>query len=277
MRKLLRADFTRLRVSKTFWLTMAGVLAVCLYLIFDLYSWKANHPDVAQYFENDLFNYAAFMGFCCAIVVGMLTGTDYSDGTIRNKLIVGSERLCIYLSHWIVACAVSAALVAVFVVPMMAIGLPISDGFGIPAERVAALLLLSILTTIAFASICLAITLGIQNRTAAVIVGFVVMMALFCGSMVCSGRLNQPEMIAPYAVTVDGVRTEKLEHNPRYIDGTEREIYQWIHDILPSGQTIQMANGADPEHMERWPFTSALVILAASSVGYAVFKRKDIK
>ena len=277
MRKLLRADFARLKVSKTFWLTLAGVLAVCLYLIYDLYAWKARHPDVAQYFENDLFNYAAFMGFCCAIVVGMLVGSDYSDGTIRNKLIVGSERLRIYLSHWIVACAVSVAFVAVFVVPMLAIGLPISDGFGIPANRVAAQILLSILTTIAFASICLAITLGTQNRTAAVIVAFALMIALFCGALICRAKLDQPETFAPYSLVEGSLVQEEEQPNPYYIDGVERAVYQWIQDVQPYGQVVQTADGADPEHMERWPFTSALVILASSSIGYSIFKRKDVK
>ena len=277
MRKLLRADFARLKVSKTFWLTLAGLLAVCFYLIFDIYTWKMYHPDVEQYFENDFFNYAAFLGFCCAIIVGMVTGSDYSDGTIRNKLIVGSERWRIYFSHLIVTCAVSVTLVIVWCVPMLAIGLPLSDGFHISNGQVVALILLSVLTTIAFGSICLAITLGMQNRTAAVIVAFVVMMVLFCGSMVINGKLNQPEMYAPYVITMDGVQTAELEPNPHYIGGTQREIYQWIDDTLPSGQTIQMANGADPEHMGRWPFTSALVILLSSAIGCAIFERKDIK
>ena len=276
MRKLLRADFARLKASKTFWLTLAGMLALCLYMVLQHYQWAARYPDRVIYYENELFNYAPFLCFCSAVIVGMFTGSDYSDGTIRNKLIVGSRRGDIYLSHLIVGCVASAAVVAVCVATML-LGLPASDGFGIGNARTAAMLLLSVPCAMAFSAICTAIALGIQNRTAAVIVAFVAMLMLFCGSLLCNGRLNQPETTMPYAVTIDGVTTGKEEPNPFHVDGVEREIYQWIHDILPTGQVIQMADGAKPDHMERWPFTSALVILLSSEIGYAIFKRKDIK
>ena len=212
------------------------------------------------------------------MMVGMFTGADYSDGTIRNKLIVGCERRHIYLSHLIAGCAMGAAAVAVSAVPMLLIGLPMSDGFGIPNARAAAMLVLSVPCAMAFSSICTAITLGIQNRTAAVIVAFAVMIALFCGGLIVDGRLNGPEMVpGPVTISADGVEMAEERPNPAYLDGARREVYQWIDDILPSGQVIQMAAGADPGHMERWPFTSALVILLSSGIGYAIFKRKDIK
>ena len=277
MRKLLRADFARLRVNKTFWVVMLGMVGVCLFLMFDLWQWRTRYPDVEAHFENYLFNYAPFMGFCLAMIVGMLTGADYSDGTMRNKLIVGRERWEIYLSHLIVSSAIGALLVLGCVVPMLLIGLPMSSGFGIPSDRAALMILFSIPATVAFAAICTAITMGIQNRTAAVIVCFVVMMVLFCGNLILNGRLGEPEMTRDYAITVNGVEASEEKPNPFYIGGTKRVVYQWIHDTLPSGQTIQMADGADPEHMERWPFTSAAVILLSSAIGYAIFKRKDIK
>ena len=277
MRKLLRTDFARLRVNKTFWITLAVMLALCLYLLADLGYRSVHHPDRVARFENDFFNYTPFLGFCCAMMVGMFTGSDYSDGTIRNKLIVGSARLHIYLSHLIAGFAMGAAVVVVSVVPMLVIGLPMSNGFGIPNGRAAALILLSVSTAMAFTSICTALSMSVQNRSAAVIVAFAVMIALFCGGLIGRVKLEQPETIAPYSLAEGALVQEEEQPNPYYIDGVEREIYQWIQDIQPYGQVIQTADGAEPEHMERWPFTSALVILLSSTIGYAIFRRKDIK
>ena len=278
MRRLLRTDFARLKASKTFWLTLAGMLAICLYLLLDLYHWTVRYPDAIISFENYLFNYMAFLGFCCAMTVGMFTGADYNDGTMRNKLIVGCERRDIYLSHLIVGFTMGAAVVIVCVGTMMAIGFPMSDGFGIPNGRAVALILLSIPCAMAHSSICTAITLSIQNRTAAVIVAFAVMVALFGAGLVVDGRLSGPEMVpGPITITEEGMEMAEERPNPAYLRGTAREIYQWIDDIMPSGQMVQTADASDPPHMERWPFTSALVILVSSGIGYAIFKRKDIK
>ena len=277
MRKLLRTDFARLKSCKTFWITLAVMLALCLYLLGDLCYRTVYYPERVARFENDFFNYTPFLGFCCAMMVCMFTGADYSDGTIRNKLIVGCERRDIYLSHLIAGFAMGAAVVVVSVAPMLAIGLPMSNGFSIPNGRAAALILLSVLATMAFTSICTALAMGMQNRTAAVIVAFAVMIALFCGALIGRIKLNQSETTAPYVITADGLVQEEEQPNPYYIGGVKREIYQWLQDIQPYGQIVQTADGAEPEHMERWPFTSALVILVSSGIGYSIFKRKDIK
>lgn len=278
MRKLLRADFTRLKSSKTFWVSLLGMAAICALVVLDNYGMKQRLPDEIFNLEGIFFNYAPFLGFFCAMIVGTVVGADYNDGTIRNKLVAGCERRDIYFSHLVVCFAVSVALVAAFVVPGLAAGLPASDGFGISTGKVAEMISLSLLTAMAFASICASIALGIQNRTAAVIVSFVAMALLLAVSMLISGRLNQPEMTYDYVMFVDGqMQIPEMKPNPYYISGVTRTVYQWIHDILPSGQAIQIANGEPSEFMWRWPFTSALVILLSSGIGCAIFKRKDIK
>lgn len=278
MRKLLRADFARLKSGKTFWAGLLGMAVICALVVLDNYNMKQRLPEEIFHLEGILFNYAPFLGFFCAMIVGMVVGADYNDGTIRNKLVAGCERRDIYFSHLIVCFAAGVTLVAAFVVPGLAAGLPAFDGFGISTDKAAEMILLSLLTAMAFASICTAVTLSIQNRTAAVIVSFVVMALLFAVSMLVSGRLDQPEMTYDYVMFVDGeIQMPEMKPNPYYISGVTRTIYQWIHDILPSGQAIQLANGEPGEFMWRWPFTSALVILLSSSVGYAIFKRKDIK
>ena len=50
------------------------------------------------------------MGLVAAILTSMFIGSEYSDGTIRNKLVVGHSRMRIYLANLIV-CSVACVLI----------------------------------------------------------------------------------------------------------------------------------------------------------------------
>lgn len=278
MRKLLRADFRRLFASRTFWLCMAGMVVFSAALLFDSYNVMLTYVEEKVYIEDALFNYPPLLGFVLAAVAGMAVGADYADGTIRNKLISGSERRRVYLSHLIVSCAAGALLAIVFIVPMLAVGLSILDGFASSTARGALLIAASFLGIMANAAIAAAVSLGFQNRTAAVLVSLALMAAMLFAASYVNARLDEQEMTySPIIITMDDVADIEQVPNPNYIDSTKRIVYQWIDDILPAGQAIQLADGANPEHTERWPFTAALVALLASGIGYAVFKRKDIQ
>ena len=281
MRKLLRADFARLKESKTFWIGILGMVLICAALLFDHWGFVRKYGEEAGPFEEVLFNYAPMIGFFCTMIVGMVLGADYNDGTIRNKLIVGHERLNIYLSHLIVSFAVGAALQIAFLVPALAIGLLLSNGFKLPLNIIIEMILFSFCTALAFASISAAIGMCVQNRTAAVIAGVAVILIMFVVAAMIGAQLDEPEMTyaGSFVITSeDGIIQEpELVPNPRYLTGVKRTVYQWIDDILPMGQSIQIADGSPGDFMWRWPFTAAGVILLSSSIGYAIFKRKDIK
>ncbi len=287
MRKLLRADFRRLASSKIFALCLLGMLLISAWVLIDICGMKAKFPDEEWFLESDLFNHVPTLGFVIAAVVGMVTGADYADGTIRNKLIAGSERRWVYLSHLIVNCAACLALAAVYVAPLALIGPVASDGFENPG-RDALLLAASALCLLGFSAISTAFALGMQSRTAAVLVSLAVMTGLLTGGSYVNERLKEePMMSPPVTITQGGVEAyisgdgipmgvEEVP-NPFYVSGTRRMLYQWLSDINPQGQAIQLADRADPEHLGRWPFTAAAVVLLTSGAGYAVFKRKDIK
>lgn len=287
MRKLLRADFRRLASNKTFGLCLLGMFLISAWVLFDLYRMQIQFPDEKWFVEGDLFSYAPTLGFVIAAVAGMVTGADYADGTIRNKLIAGSERRWVYLSQLVVNCAACLALAAAYVLPVVIVGPAVSDGFEHPGKD-ALLVAASALGLVGFSAIATALALGIQNRTAAVLTSLAVMTGLFCGASYINARLHEePTMMPPVTITQGGVEAyiagdgigtgvEELP-NPYYVSGTRRTVYQWISDINPQGQAIQLADRADPEHLGRWPFTAAAVTLLASGAGYTVFKRKDIK
>ncbi len=278
MRKLLRADFRRLASSKTFWFCMVGMLVLSVSLLFNIHGMEARFPEEEWFLENNLFNYPPILGFVIAAVAGMVTGADYADGTIRNKLIAGSERRWVYLSQLIVNCAAGLALAAVYVAPIALIGPHVSDGFE-NSGKAALLIAMSAFGLLGFSAISTAFALGMQNRTAAVLTSLALMTGLFTGASYLHEQLMQgPTMPQPIVITQDGVVSDLEEvPNPFYVDGIKREIFQWLNDTNPHGQALQLADRANPEHLERWPFTAAAVMLLSSGIGYAIFKRKDIK
>ena len=109
MSRLLSADFAKVKKSRFFWLCIIGMA------VFGLYMKIMEYISTQQYFSRSpalhsmLSIYAMVIGFLTAAFVSLFVGTEYSDGTIRNKLIIGHSRAAIYFSN-LIAC--SAAVVS---------------------------------------------------------------------------------------------------------------------------------------------------------------------
>ena len=74
--------------------------------------------------------------------------------------------------------------------------------------------------------------------------------------------------------------------NPKYVDGTNRQVLEFLNDALPSGQAIQLAGKFDSEEAAngnsfQYPLNWVEYAIAFSAIltviGLATFKKKDIK
>lgn len=100
MSKLLSAELARLRKSRLFWLTAAGMLLGEIYVLqFGARVNQASHVPLEQYY----YYLAPTVGIFFAVWISIFLGTEYSDGTMRNKLIAGHTRGDIYLSYYLTA------------------------------------------------------------------------------------------------------------------------------------------------------------------------------
>ena len=50
--------------------------------------------------DNGFFGCALFIGIVMAVFCSLFIGTEYSEGTIRNKIIIGQKRGAVYLSNF---------------------------------------------------------------------------------------------------------------------------------------------------------------------------------
>ena len=97
MNNLLSAYFQRLIKSKLYWCLLG--LMILSGIIIPILA----HREMIAYgtdytLESRLVWHFLIIGFIVAIFCSWFLGTDYSDGTIRNKIIAGNSRLKIYLS-----------------------------------------------------------------------------------------------------------------------------------------------------------------------------------
>lgn len=102
MRKLLRANFTRLIKNKLFWILMAleFVMGAGLPVLHYLDNQNANGEWTL---DACIFSYAMFVPILLSALAALFIGSEYSDGTMRNKLIVGHRRSNIYMADLIVS------------------------------------------------------------------------------------------------------------------------------------------------------------------------------
>ena len=103
MNKLLRANFARVKRNKVFWGFVAFMAVFGAFLpikqYMDSFSSQAETNTVSL--NHVFFAYTLVIGVLCAVFCSLFLGTEYSDGTVRNKLMIGHRRSAIYLSNLI--------------------------------------------------------------------------------------------------------------------------------------------------------------------------------
>ena len=112
MNNLLSAYFQRLIKSKLYWCLLG--LMILSGIIIPILA----HREMIAYgtdytLESRLVWHFLIIGFIVAIFCSWFLGTDYSDGTIRNKIIAGNSRLKIYISALLICVIASVILVVV--------------------------------------------------------------------------------------------------------------------------------------------------------------------
>ncbi len=274
MNKLLSANFVRLKKSKYLWIGMFCMFALSVFITL------ARYDDMKRYgfsytIEESFFYYTMFIGIASSAFCSLYLGTEYSDGTIRNKLMVGHTRTAIYLSNLIICFLAGAFMIVSFVLPMIMIGIPCFGFFHIPIKNILFTFFASLMMLLALTSFFIIICMLIQNKAAAAVITILGMFALLFAATYVVSQLDQTETIHDYSL-VNGEWQEGPEvPNPRYPTGIKRTIYELLLDILPTGQAIQYI----ASQAIRWqlPLYSFLIAIIITLGGILLFGRKDIK
>ena len=275
MNMLLSANFMRLWKSKAFWVSMAVMAGVGIFEVTAGYL-SARDMGMDLSLDNRDFIFALVTGVVLSAFVSLFIGAEYSDGTIRNKVMAGHGRGVIYLANLLTCAAAGVFLCLGYILPVLAVGMPLMGFFQMPLGAVLWFTFCVFVMTAALAAIFALIAMLNQNKAvSAVICIFAAYFLLFLG-IYFNSRLTEPEMMPAREYVQDGqIMYQEAYPNPGYVQGAKRVVYTCLY-ALPGCQAVWLAAEADhcPWHL---PLVSLLAAVIAAGVGIVLFRRKDLK
>ncbi len=280
MRKILSANFRRLFCSKIYWLCTVFMAGFAAFAVCSRYFVTIKDADYPYPTADGLwFIGGMYISVVIAVFVSLWIGTDYSDGTFRNKIMVGHTRGELYFGNLIV-CNVGALIIHIaYMLVIAGMACLLLKPFETPLSVLCAMSLVSVLSLIAMTSIFVLIAMLIHTKSIGAVVSLLVAMLLIIASVTIYSMLDAPEYIDPFGgMTINGELVQmEPQPNPRYLDGTKREIYQHTLNLIPTGQMIQYGELAYPKDLAYFPLYSLAVILLSIGIGLAIFKKKDLR
>lgn len=278
MRNLLSAELFRLLRSKFLGLTAAAVVG---FMGIFLISTREQTLRYGQGLDSKLLYVFLLADLFCAVFCSLHLGQEYGEGAIRNKLMAGHSRNSVYLAGLL--CSIVGSLFLVFAACFgaLAFGLPLIGGFQLTARAIALLLLCGVGVTVVYASVYTLLSLLISSRALSVAACLLTSIVLMSFSQKIFSALEQPEhILSQYVFTENGATLLKNAGegplNPDYVDGVQRTVFQFINDLLPTGQAFQIANLTVERPWLLLGCSLALVLLT-TGLGLFLFRKKDVK
>lgn len=258
MMQLIRADLYRLKKSRAFFLSLAGMLL----LASGLMAVQATAMDYTVPLSRVVFLPLSLYGLGAAAFVSVFVGTDFSGGFIRNKLIAAKTRGGIVLSQLLTSCAACICIYAVTTFYSLGVGSFFFEN-DVTAGAFISFFLLGIGMSAAIGCLFSVTALVCADKTNGVIwcMGIAFVMLFLC--LHTNGLLVQTEYR-------DGAL------NPHYAGGFRRALYGVLHDLNPYGQAAQLS-AWEVWNPARAAACNLLWITGMSYAGCALFQRKDVR
>lgn len=260
MRKLLAADFAQLLRDKVFWAAFAFMIVSTAILVVSTHNMIAldNYTPGTWTAETSTFCMLPSVGIVNAIWLHLFIGSDYDQGTIRNKFICGHTRRAIFFSHWLIASAGALIILAASLVLGTVLSAHYFQTFALDVSNLCWLFLSCAMLTVAYAAINVALAMNISRKASSVVCGMIVMIGMSTFTSFLEVELS--------SVLVSGWTPVTLKDH----------LILFIYDLLPSGQCSQI-NAMMFDHLARWPLYSLILIVLVTAAGYLLFRQKDIK
>ncbi len=112
MRNLLCSHFCRLSRNLVFYICLLLCAAQCLDEVLGACIGAARYADAIYHLEQYTFGNLPLFSVAIAVFASLFFGTEYADGTIRNKLICGHSRGAVYFSSYLTLLAGALAIYA---------------------------------------------------------------------------------------------------------------------------------------------------------------------
>ena len=256
MRKSLSAEIYRCGHSLLFWLTLfASILSGVIYGI----------VSMNGFFEG-IFVVPLFI--ISAVFISLNTGREYTDNTIRNKIITGTSKITILLSKLVMGIGIGILFCVAFLIPCTII-----LSFTVHSEISASVLCLTlvgfVLLSVVWAVLFTVIGMLVSAKGIGIVINFVLVIASILLSYPLESALRQPEFLSGSAISQELMTPEEVKQiqegtfhgsysavtdengqvtyykevitdmkriNPEYVRSPFREILTHLDAMLPQGQ-----------------------------------------
>ena len=279
MCNLIHANMKRIWKTRVFQISAIIVAGLALFQVL------MNYRDyvvcgVTPYFDNALFAIAAVAVFPLAAFVSLYIGTEYSDGTLRNKIVVGQGRTAIYLANLITSMIAGWLFLLIWSVAYLVPGIILMEN-GNPLF-VYCLVYAGIFFMLAvFSAIFTWISMVLGKKAGSSVVCILLTVLVLVSGVVIQSTLDQDEFYSPeYTVTESGEieYSGELEPNPNYLPegSTKRAVYEFLLDFTPGGQVMQLS----AIRIDRIGYMMLYDVgwfVVMTGAGILMFRRKSLK
>ncbi len=278
MSDLFLAGVNRLWRSRVFQICCLVSFVANVFVMLATYRQVLNYTELGLEqsitLDNVFYGLVPVLGVMCAVFASLFIGTEHSDGVMRNMLVVGRARWEIYLANYAVCLVAAFAFLVCWFLGGLA-GVPL-----IGAWRDVNGLLLScavlVLCAASYMGIFCLLSMLCANRAAAAVVALLLSVALLMFSSYMLSALNEPEFQQGMMMTEAGLELSEPMPNPSYVGGMKREVFRFLSDTLPSGQSISVCS-YELERPVLSLVSSAVIALLTTAAGVVCFRRKDIR
>ena len=275
MRNLFSVGLFRTVRSKLFYILLALTALVMAYVYYNTYRVQLG-PDFSQ-LDLYFFQFINANIVSAAVFCPLFLSSEYGDGALRNKLMVGRTRPQIYLANLAVNCLYGTAACLAAVVAGLCVGVPLLGWFqNAGPEKIMLYVLLALATTWVCAALYTFLSMVVASRGVAITLCILLAFGLILLGQYLYLALSQEEVLTALFYTDTGEMAVSEQPNPVYLTGFARQVYQFFYELTPGGQAYQIL-GMSAQSPLRLLGYSGLVFVLGTGLGLAIFQKKDVK
>lgn len=281
MLKLLHANFYRLRKNKVFIGIIIITIIASFVILFNTYQGNITNEKYnmqKMQIDRTYTIYINVISFLIAVFVSIFVGSDYDNGTIRNKIIVGHSRKNIYLSNLIVSIIVGLVLEIIYLTIISIIGIPLIGKIQMNILDFLYIILDMILLIIVFSSIFNFISMICSNVTLSTVGSLLLILIMYVFCMSISGIAYSTKELKIQDFDENGNLVTKYLEDENYPGDFKKNLCKTIINILPTGQAMELSEvNIDINEIKIYPLYSLGVILIINILGIYMFNKKELK
>lgn len=281
MIRLLHANFYRLKKNKVFIGIIIITIIASFVMVFDTYQENIANEKYNMTktpIDRTYIIYINIISFLIAIFVSIFVGTDYSDGTIRNKIIVGHSRKNIYLSNLIISIVVGLVLEIIHLTIVTIIGIPLIGKIQMNILDFLYIILNMILLIIVFSSIFNFISMLCSNVTLSTVGSLLLILIMYVFCMSISVVANSTKELKIQDFDENGNLITQYIEDKNYPGDFNKNLCKTVINILPTGQAMELSDvNIDMKEIKIYPLYSLGGIIIINVLGIYMFNKKELK